>query len=200
MAEIRIETGHATLEQFPTGASNEFTPPVMEQEIINYWQDINNERLFLIPYWKAARLIAQSPSQQIALRVTHIEDPALVDAQWISYDPANPGKDASVSTGGVIGYFQNLIDILKRQLGDDPPVALFVFGEELFPLNGNEGLKQFRPHRLMSLVGRIGRQNNGNTNPTAAFILAGQIDIKIGPGSGGGGATSGAKIPPGGNN
>ncbi|PHN04144.1 hypothetical protein [Flavilitoribacter nigricans] len=194
MAEIKIETGHDELEQLPTGAPGVFTPAQMNQEIINYWQSINNERIFLIQYWRANLLLAQSPSKQIALRVTNIEDPDLVDATWISYDPDNPGKDASQNTGGIIGYFQNLIATLKRQLGDDPPVSLFVFGEEIFPLEGNEGLKQFVPHRLMTLVGRIGRKANGN--PTA-FILAGQVDIKLGPGAGGGGATSGARIPPG---
>lgn len=192
MAEIRIESGQADLVQLPTNDPGKFTPPEMNSDVGRYWGSPTSEQLFILPFWKADRLIAQSPSKQLALRVTDIEDPALVDARWISYDSANPGRDAAEVTGGVIGYFLNLIEVLKRQLGSDPPVTLFVFGEELYPASGENGLKHFKPYHQMNIVGRIGRNN---ADKTISYILAGNINLKTGPGTGGPGATTGAKIP-----
>ena len=116
-------------------------------------------------------------------------------AEWISYDPANPGVSSGDSPGGFIGFLQGLIDSLKSLTSPDPPIALFVFGEELFPLDSDSrnGLRQFTPHRLMTILGRIGRTDRGNT---AAFIVGGRLEI-LEEGGGGPGGSTGAKLPPG---
>jgi hypothetical protein len=177
-----------------SGSDDQFTAIQMALEVNLYWGAEENEKLFILPFWRAQELVESSPSQQIALKVTNLEDPNLVTAEWISHNPEKPGVDASDDPGGVISHFQNLIRTLRRQLGADPPVALFLVGEDLFPKDSDGNLKQFADHHKLCLVGRIGRTSN---NVTVVFIVVGIIDIQI-PGSGGPGTTSGARLPPGG--
>ena len=76
MADIRIETEQALMEDSPDG-NLEFSPTQMKNQVNAYWGSAAQEKLFPIPYWRAAELLAQSPSKQLAFKVTNIEDPTL---------------------------------------------------------------------------------------------------------------------------
>lgn len=146
--------------------------------IYNYWGLIENERVFPIASWKVQQLFDASTGNPkcIAIKVSNIDDPNLVDVEWISYDQNNPPPP-----------------------GD--PDSYFILEEKYFkperiysdPRNSILGMRDLFLDFKTILVVRIGKVD-ADSAPTVYAIMA-ELKYKSGPGGSGGGATSGAKIP-----
>lgn len=166
----------------------------IKQNVERYWGDVP-ERRFVITFWQADRLIAQSPNNELALRVTNIDQPAQVDATWISFNAADPEGEASQNTGNS-NWITRLIDFLEGLLPSTPPEnpVYYVLGPALYPVSGNNHFKQFTPHAEMTIVARLAKTADGKQ---FVYFNVCQLDLKGDETGGGGGATSGAKIPSG---
>jgi hypothetical protein len=58
----------------------------MQPLVDNYWGGDNLEKLFPLPLWKMKQLFNSFPSSEVALKVTDIFFPTLVDAEWVVFD------------------------------------------------------------------------------------------------------------------
>ncbi|MFN7116822.1 MAG: hypothetical protein ACK4TA_08465 [Saprospiraceae bacterium] len=155
------------------GANSVSSTPInmqqMEDFVVNYWGNANLEKMFPLALWKAKRLFAAASNDEIALKISDIENPDEVDGKWLVFD---------------IGSEDAVRD--PNQLGE----YYFVFEEETFNEIYRNPLIAF-PHRHI-IWGRLGKDNNGNY---FAFFCAAKCDI-VG-GTGGEGGSTGFKIPPG---
>ena len=192
MAITRIET----TADFLTASEGEgfFTARQMTANVVRYWGKPEDEKQFLLPFWKSDELILGSQTRQIAFKVTNIEDPAQVDATWISFNPNPEAEPGSPSVWRLIRRLRRWLKTLMDSVVPPPDEACFVFGEELVPVEGNRSLKRNFPHHRHAVVARIGRNEAG---VTVVHFLAAEIRIKANPGTGGGGDASGALIPSG---
>lgn len=178
----------------PGGVPDTFTEDEMELMVTNYWGNIDNERTFPIAIWKLERLLDASTTDEVALRITDIENPNKVDGRWLVFD----------------GNFEDALADPNQ-----PNIYYFVLHENYYngaiALNMNssqirQGMKStvISPNNTI-LVGRIGKEtrmitdSGGSPIPRdfyysffniATFTLTGDS-------SGTGGATSGAKVPSG---
>lgn len=186
MANKRIET---SISMFSASeGSGLFTKDEMEKDIERYWGISLSERVFIIPFWKAEQLIENSNLKMMALNVSNIENPSLVDAEWISFNVEENLPLVSTNTGDQIKEF--IFRVAKQiptAFSEPIDEACFAFGANLF-----DGLKSFKPHKKMTVAGRLGRTTAGIS---VVYFVVGEITYKLEPGTGGGGATTGGKIP-----
>lgn len=54
----------------------------------NYWGTLSNEKMFPVAFWKVRQLLGASSSNTIALRVTNITNPDIVEGRWIAFEEA----------------------------------------------------------------------------------------------------------------
>ena len=146
----------------------------MKTFVENYWGSEAEEKIFPIPYWKLNQLINISPSEQAAFHVTDINNRTLVDGEWISY---NDDFDELLEDANVPHEYYFVMD-----------ESIFQDMRAEFPFNA----------KLNQVVfwGRIGKAT-ADGNDYVAFLLAAKTEI-FPPGTGGGGATTGIRLPPGG--
>lgn len=189
MAEPRIETAFSTLSSSPQSGS--FTMNEMMADIQRYWGNPTTEIQYPISFGRADRLLSQSPSNQIALKVTNVEDPSAVDAEWVAFNESDLDGSEEYAPG-FIGWLQRLLDRLTSSSEPEADVRYYVIGSELYTSSGNENFRQFTPHFQMTITGRIGRAENGSVG--LHFIVCRLVPQVSGPG--GPGASSGARIPP----
>jgi hypothetical protein len=154
-----------------------------DQFALNYWGSVAAERIFPIAYWKVQQMIAASNSKQIALRITNIDAPNVLDGFWMPFE-----------------------DSLTDSLGDpyEPGVSYFIMEDSSFygpfPIKApNDTIKLIKgmlnvtvtPHNAI-IRGRIGKDDQ--TGRVFAFFQAAECTI-IGIGGGGQGTSTGFKIP-----
>jgi len=150
----------------------------------NYWGGITNERMFVIPFWKVTQMLGASASDEIALRVTNIDDPSIMSASWVVFE-------------------QSMADALRDPI--EMGVRYYVMDDSFFygpiltstpPITQMDGIRSITatPHNNV-LRARIGQ--SPADGEFIAFFLAAECVI-IDQGGGGGGALSGAKVPTGG--
>lgn len=147
----------------------------------NYWGGITNERMFVIPFWKVTQMLGAASSDEIALRVTNIDDPSIMSANWVVFE-------------------QSMADTLRDPV--EVGVHYFIMDDSYFygpiltstpPITQLDGIRNITatPHNNVLRV-RIGQ--SPNDGQYIAFFLAAECTI-IGQGGAGGGVISGAKVP-----
>ena len=159
---------HASSAVADTGDFDE-----MQISINNYWGEAAEEKIFLIPFWKALQLLSASPSEQIALHVTDFNNRSLVDAQWESYNDELEPLLAAKTT---------------------PNEFYFVMHESVFQNIRASIPKLGNPVNQLMLWGRLG-ETTPDGNDFVAFLIAAK-GVLFPPGGGGGGASTGIKLPP----
>ncbi len=189
MPNPRIEVSTATLDPGapPDHGAEVFTPLEMIEDVNRYWGIGQTEKIFVLPAWKAERLLAESNLNQFALKVSNIEDPANVDAEWISFNAdVNPVFTTSDADEKLKQVIIKVLHQVPQYLNAEDD-AYFVLDQSVFD--------QFRPlfvGPLFSIVAKIGKTPQGNE---VIYFILGQINLILDNGGGGPGATSGAKIP-----
>lgn len=192
MAEPIIESEFDTMHMGPP-LDGTFPATEINPNATRYWGNIP-ERRYVLPFWAADRLLADSPTGEIALKVRNIGNPALLEAEWVSFSSNDPvGEVDTDESGG--GFIQWLIDLLKS-LQSPPPeetVNYYVIGSSLYAVSGNLNFRQFTPHSRMTIVARIGETPGGRI---IVYFNVCEL-VQKGDGPGGPGTSSGAKIPSG---
>jgi hypothetical protein len=147
-----------------------------------YWGDLAFEKYFPIAFWKVKQMLAASNSNQIALRVTDIDNPAYVNAAWIVFEESMADTLADPVEKNVY-YF-----ILDDKLFNGPFLVSTPTGLEEI-----KGLWKVNNSPENNLIrGRIGFDTV--SNQFFAFFQAAECKI-IGMGAGGQGTSTGFKIP-----
>ena len=173
MAQI-IRSGSPILNEEDLDQAIEFA--------INYWEDLAKEKMFPIAFWEVKQMLTASRSNEIALRITNIEDPESISATWMVFE-------------------QFMADTLRDPV--EPGVYYFILDDTLFygpvlipstPVTQAEGISKASESPENSIIrGRIGR--DPATGSYHAFFQAAEC-ILIDEGGGGGGILTGAKVPP----
>lgn len=186
-----MATIHDNFDTLNNGPGGPGTFPIQEIEpnVFNYWGN-TPEKQFVLPFWKADQLIGDSPSNELALKLTNVDDPALVDGTWVSYNADDPdGENTDNATGGLIGFLINLLESLQPST-PEPPATYYVIGESLYDPTGTENFRQFTPHTRMAILGRIGK-----TTTDRLVVYFAVCELVRQDGTGGPGAATGAKVP-----
>lgn len=137
----------------------------------NYWGSAENERAFVLPFWKMREML--SVTGEVALRVRDIENIIYVNAEWIVF-----GEDME--------------DLLSDPVRADE--IYFVLDESTFlQLKANIPTLD-HPLSTIVILGRLAKDTPTSTTVNAFIVAA--YWTPIGPGSSGDGTISGAKIPP----
>lgn len=151
----------------------------------NYWLDGNKERMFLLPFWELQQMLAVSNSNQVALRVTNITKPDNVYTSWLVWE-------------------ESMSDSLRDPV--ESGIYYFLFDDNLFngPIFANDGSGVVRLQGLKdinntpksnALWARLGKDIDEDGEASYfAYFLAASVTI-IGPGGGGTGLLSGARVP-----
>lgn len=151
-----------------------------------YWGDLSDELMFVIPFWQVSRMLSVGGSNQIALRVTNIDDPDNVYVNWVVFeesmadtltDPVEPG----------IYYF-----VLDDSYFNGP---IFTNTTPIFQLEGIRHASSTPEYNVLwARMGKTVDPNDATIEHYSVSFLAAQCAI-IGPGGGGGGVLSGARVP-----
>jgi hypothetical protein len=98
----------------------------MQTFVNNYWGSPAEEKVFPIAFWKLKQLFAASTIEEVAFRVTDINNTSLVDAEWIVFEegmetllsPPNvrPGEFYFVIDEAVFNSIKGAIDVLTNPL------------------------------------------------------------------------------------
>ena len=145
-----------------------------------YWGDLTNERMFVLPFWQVSRMLGISSSNEIALRVVNIQNPDEVSGNWMVFE-------------------QFIADTLNDPV--EMGVYYFVLNDTLFngpvlttnPVTQLDGIKDVNSSPENNVL-RIRLGKEPGTENYYAFFLAAACSI-IGDGGGNIGALSGAKVP-----
>lgn len=193
MGQITVQDTQSELHPVPQAVPGSVLYTKMDTVVANYWGGAEKEKRFVIAYWRVRKLMEDSPSKMIALKITDVEEPTKVDGDWVSFNADDPASSGEPSSGGLIGFLRSLIRSLQEAISPSPDVTYFAFGEDVFPLSSNSLLSGWTPHHEMIIIGRLGR---GANNKVAAYFVP-ALPIIQGSSGGSGGASSGAKIPSG---
>ena len=83
--EARLEKSSEGAQYLATEATpTTFTPTQMDADVQRYWGEIE-EKTFSIPFALAQRLLFVSDQKEVALHIQDMNDPDLVDADWMSF-------------------------------------------------------------------------------------------------------------------
>jgi hypothetical protein len=104
--EVKIWKGAALLwhEYLPGGSQPTNTYDQLNRLCLQYWGNAAAERKFPIALWQMNRLFEQSPTGEIALRVTNIAAPDQVDAAWVAFNSRSTAR-LSAPKGQAVHYF-----------------------------------------------------------------------------------------------
>lgn len=163
----------ATIFKTSSGITDTSSFNEMQTFVNNYWGSAVEEKVFPIAYWKMKQLFAASSSEEIALRVTDINNPSLVDAEWMVFE-------------------EGMEDLLQDPVRQGE--YYFVIDESVFQDIRNGIPTLTKPLNTIIIWGRLGKAAATGNN-YHAFIAA-TSGALITPGSGGDGVITGAKIPP----
>lgn len=152
-----------------------------DQFATNYWGSLEDEKMFPIPFWQVQQLIGATAGNEIALRVTNIENPNQVYAEWMAFPSALADTLGTPNVEPNVRYYILPDNVYNGPIPSQTPPFL--------PL---PGLKDATPTPQNNIIwGRIGTDGNGNY---FSFLLAAQCSI-VDPGGGGGGALTGLRVP-----
>lgn len=140
----------------------------------NYWGTLAEEKIYPLPFWKAQQMLSLSPSQQIAFHVTDFNNKALVDAEWEIFN-------------------SDYEDLLAGQT--TPHEYYFVIHENTFE-KIRKSVPFGNPINQLLLLGRLGRAEAGSGDFLGLIVTTKYLIIQ--PGTGGNGASTGVRLPPGG--
>ena len=148
-----------------------------------YWGSLEAEKFFPIAFWKVKQMIAASNSKQIALRITDINNPLVVDGIWMVFEDSLADTLSDPVESGVHYFIIDDSYFDGTALITIPPNNITQV-KGLWNANGTPENNIIR--------GRIGKDA---ADKYFAFFQAAECII-IGPGGGGGDGTStGFKIP-----
>lgn len=143
----------------------------MQDLITRYWGRASEEKIFPIPLWKLSQFIDASSTKEIALRVSDIDNPSLVNAEWIVFE-------------------KEMNHLSADKLNSD---YYFVFNQDVFNHLKKNIPVLTKPLNTIILLGRIGKEENSNIFTAFIFIA----DYALMPlGAGGNGLGTGMRIPP----
>ncbi len=164
-----------------TGNVQVYTTVERDADLTKYWTDLTKEKMFPVAIWKIKQLFNASGTDEVALRVTDINDPEVIDARWLVFD-GSYGDDLNDATTDNTYYF-----VLHESFFN----GIIEVNEDV-NTEGLFGSASF-PYRAI-IWGRVGQQ--ANDDYTAFFDVADCPPIGDG-GAGGDGALTGMRIPPG---
>lgn len=144
----------------------------------NFWGDLADERIFVLPFWRAAAMFSADFSNEIALKVYQINDPNQTFGEWVIFDPSEEDDLADPVQAGVY-YF-----ILSREIFFGPYVE---GGTQLQGMY--YAVTDPQNYVIRAQLGKI-----PDDNIFLCHFLVAECKIE-GPGGGGGGVISGARIP-----
>lgn len=182
-----ITTEGGFLNYIPPTASttgSEFGLVEMNNEVDNYWDDMT-ERRFILPFWKAKKMIKNSNIQQLAIKLTAFKDPSEVDGEWLSLN-AITGETNSSS-----------------QSENNEEVIYYAFGQQLLNLfqKGFEDIKPLPPVDDRIINVRIGKRTKQAGDDElieyGIFFILGEAKIHEGGPQAAHSASCGVRIPPG---
>lgn len=157
---------------YPLKTNDDFDD--VEALATNYWGNLEEEKIFPLPFWKAQQMLSVSPSKQIAFHVNDMDNKALVNAGWEVFN-------------------SDYEDLLAAQT--NPEEYYFVLHENTF-----ESIRHYvpfgNPINQLMLLGRLGRTEAGSGDFLGLILTTKYVIIK--PGSSGNGASTGVRLPPGG--
>ena len=146
----------------------------MQLLVNSYWGSAENEKMFILPFWKIKQLLAASSVEEIALKVTDIENTGFVDAEWVVLE-------------------ENADDTLKDPF--KPNDRYYVLNESTFEYI-RKAAATLEPVYKCALFARLGKETIDNATSYYAFFNTAVIQL-ITIGGGGNGASTGFKLPPG---
>lgn len=150
--------------------------------LTRYWGDITKEKRFPIALWKLKQLFKASETDEVALRVSDVNDREYIDGKWLPFNSSiERDLDNSITDG--ICYFVLHESLFRGPISNTP--------------NGEiGGMLEAAEFSFRAIVwGRIGLNEDGSY---AVFFEVADCPV-IDPGTvGGDGLTSGVRIPPGG--
>lgn len=200
--EIRIENsqeGKLFYKQTNDGNSPVlFSESDMNTDIERYWIIPELEKRFVIPFWKAERLLAKSNLKQLALKITDLEYPDIVDAEWVSFDSDLISAIEEDSVAYTVNNSIRSISVVVSNLIPTEDAAYFAFGNDIMDVfrgaykdvgDVADDLIQDR-----TISARIGRNTNGIT--AVFFILSETIMHTAGGSAAGPSLSCGTKFPP----
>lgn len=159
------------------GTEETFTPAEMETNLLNYWGSAGEEQAFPIAVRKLKNLLAASASGAVALQVTHIEDPAEVDVEWIAFD------ENATQAGAHYFVLQDKDYYGPIELSATPPRKMY----------GMDTVLNLDLTKRPIAVARIGKEESGSF---CVFIHGAHYELLDGSGARNGGGAGGYKIPP----
>lgn len=142
------------------------------QDLVNrYWGSASEEKIFPIPLWKLSQLMEASTTKEVALRVSDINNPSLVNAEWIVFEKEMNNLSADKLNSDY--YFvvnQDVFNHLKKNI----PVLT-------------------KPLNTIIILGRVGKEEDSNIFTSFIFLA----DYSLIPtGAGGPGWGTGIRLPP----
>lgn len=162
----------ATIHRLFTKIQDNTSLNEMQPLVNNYWGTAVEEKVFPIAYWQLNQLFIASTSEEVALRVRNIDNPSLVDAEWIVFG-------------------EGMEELLEGQRERE---YYFVFKESAFE-DMRDGIPLLNPINTIVIWGRLGKSAPDGNDYTAFIVSTGCTIIP--PGAGGDGAATGLRIPPG---
>lgn len=177
MSNLRIELSNGKFDYFPATKNPEvgqkFTASDMEEDVQRYWVG-NEERKFLLPFWKISRLIDRSNLDQLALKIQDIESIDEVDALWVSFNAATRNTNNSKTNLELLSNAVERIAAINSNLYESISENYFVFGTDvLTELNG--ALSSLNAEKTdQVLVGRIGKSSDNNY---VIYFMLGEVKI-----------------------
>ena len=200
MSSLRIENslnGFFTYNPAPLFPQpNTFTLDQMLIDVNNYWGNPNAEKMFTVPFWKAEELITNSNLDQIALKVINLEDPAIVSAQWVSFniETTHPNNHASPQIIAKEATEKIMLIVSSFLTADTDTESYFAFGNDLMNDFRQAITQAGRTPVSETVNARIGRNANGDT---LVYFFLGNIVLHTAPPAAGSTASCGVRVPPG---
>ena len=174
----------------------------MQVEVANYWAG-HTERRFIIPFWKAKKLIQSSNIKQVAIKLTQYTEPAEVDGEWVSFNADVPS--GNTDDDKIIAISEGILKVVAN-IKEKEEIIYFTFGESLIAAF-EEGFDLIDPpppppEQKRTITARIGKVVNNLDDGTieeiiGVFFILGEVKLHLNfAGVAGIGASCGAKIPP----
>ena len=176
----------------PKPSEETFDPKTMQEQVEKYWGSHTNEKRFTIPFWKLESLFFRSNLHQIALKVTNIGNPELVDAEWVSFNASTSYSNTYKNSEAIKEASEKILKIIEN-LTNSNPETYFVLDEKLLE-SFIQGFKDQGVDTMINqtVTGRIGKSDD---NTEVVFFMLGQNNLHLG-GAGGISGSCGVKIPP----
>lgn len=170
-SEARLEKSSEGAQYLATEATpTTFTPAQMIADTKRYWGE-TEERTFSLPFAVAQKLLLISEQKEIALHIQDMDNPDLVEADWVSF--SNTARATAA-----------------------PCESFFVLDQVLITSFAKAIMEQAIPLEQQVLTVHLGRSVEG---VTGSYFMLGETEVHLLSSledSRGNSAACGAKIPP----